>query len=538
MASVAIAAGFDTAYPHPQIQGLNEWKITPLFSVGETLPSSRIPEGYMPVGGLDGTGAEKLNSHTVRIYVNHELARGNGYSYTLANGTKLTGARASFVDIAIEKRQITDSGLAYDTVFDRQFLEVTDPAQISEEASSHDGFTRFCSGQLVLAGNDNFEDTIYFTNEESTDSSVHPHGGSLWALDTKNREIYAVPAAGRFALENTTALRAPGDRVALLLGHDQAPAPLWLYIGMKNASIYAMKDALPRGLNPPGSTFLNRNGLLVGDLFYFAPDSGSTDPSRFHGTGNSMKGSWRRIAVLDESMAGHPGYDGFGYKDKETLRQEAFAGGAFQFSRPEDVSTNPLIPSQAVLASTGRGSLFGGADDWGTVYVINVDFLNMSALVTIIYDGNDAGGGQVPGPDFGLRSPDNVDWSDEGFIYIQEDRSTTLNTFGGVSGREVSVWQLNPLNSQIARIAEIDRSVIVPTGSTDNNSGELGKWESSGILDVTNVFETPMNPFNLVRTRKRVLIGTVQAHTVRDGMIGTEKLGEGGQLVIFERLDP
>lgn len=534
LASIVMAHGFDTAYPHPQIQGLNGWKVTALFSVGETLPSSRMPWGYVPVGKLDGIGAEKRHHNTVRAYVNHEFNQGDGYAYTLANGTKLKGARVSFFDIDIEGRKITDSGLAYNTVFDRQFMEVTDPSQINENGNGIDGFTRLCSGQLVEEGNGNFEDAIFLTNEEAKDSSLPPHGGSLWALDTKRGELHAVPVAGRASWENTGALSAPGDRIALLIGDDHAPAPLWLYIGMKNASIYDIKDALPRGLNPPRTNFLNRNGLLVGDLFYFVPDSGITDHSHFQGTGRMMEGSWRKIKVLDDSRAGQAGYDVFGYKDKETLRQEAFAGGAFKFLRPEDVSTNPLLPFQAVLASTGRGSLAHGDADWGTVYVVNTDFLNMRAMVNIIYDGNDAGGNQFPGPDFGLRNPDNVDWADDGFIYIQEDRAMGLNTFGRTSGREASVWQLDPHTSQINRIAEIDRSVVVPAGSTDNNPEDLGNWEPSGILDVTNLFEKPAGVFDVVKTRKRILIGSVQAHSIRDGIIGMENLGEGGQLVIFE----
>ena len=69
----------------------------------------------------------------------------------------------------------------------------------------------------------------------------------------------AVPAMGRMAGENTTPLSGPSDSVALLIGDDTIPqtvevesfgqeaglhtspghlvtAPLWLYVGQKNAS--------------------------------------------------------------------------------------------------------------------------------------------------------------------------------------------------------------------------------------------------------------------------------------------------------------
>ncbi|MGV2390513.1 MAG UNVERIFIED_CONTAM: hypothetical protein LVR29_26635 [Microcystis novacekii LVE1205-3] len=86
------------------------------------------------------------------------------------------------------------------------------------------------------------------------------------------------------------------------------------------------------------------------------------------------------------------------------------------------------------------------ADSWGTVYIFdnnlvfdqngNLDTAASSVSARILYDGNDAGGGQFSSPDFGVRSPDNLDWSDDGTIYIQEDRS--FSDFGQTSGEETS----------------------------------------------------------------------------------------------------
>ena len=51
----------------------------------------------------------------------------------------------------------------------------------------------------------------------------------------------------------------------------------------------------------------------------------------------------------------------------------AAAAGAFEFSRPEDVATNPADGTQVVMASTGRASLYP-SDNWGTTYLIDLDF--------------------------------------------------------------------------------------------------------------------------------------------------------------------
>ena len=217
-----------------------------------------------------------------------------------------------------------------------------------------------------------------------------------------------------------------------------------------------------------------------------------------------------------------------GYKTGLTLRREAKAGGAFQFSRPEDVSTHPSIGTRAVLASTGRDTVFPDHDAWGTIYRIDVDFEAMTATLTILYDGDDAGGARFSHPDAGIRSPDNLVWARDGSIYIQEDKAKQQDPlFGSHSGQEASLWRLAPLTGEVQRIALIDRSVVLPKGSTDEKPGVIGAWESAGILDVTHLFDA--------RVGERLLLATVQAHTIRDGLIAKHKLVEGGQLILLRQ---
>jgi hypothetical protein len=200
----------------------------------------------------------------------------------------------------------------------------------------------------------------------------------------------------------------------------------------------------------------------------------------------------------------------------------AAAAGAFAFSRPEDVSTDPNDGTRAVMASTGRSSLFP-SDAWGTMYIIDVDFSDLSADIDVIYDGDDSGGGYFANPDEGIRSPDNLDWADDGYIYINEDRS--VSGFGQTSGEEASMWKLDPKfpnTKGIARIAQIDRSAALPGGQTDPAPSDIGNWESSGVLDVSDLFDVD---------KGILFIANVQAHSVRDGSIGGgANLVEGGQL--------
>ena len=485
-----------------------EWEVTPLFTVSETV------RGFQPAGILDGIGAFPRGPLSMRVLMNHELNPGNGYAYSLGNGTQLTGARVSFMNIkrlANGSYGIRTTGLAYSRIYDRAGDIVTDPAQVNETGNDIDGFARFCSSSGVPSGMYGFVDDIYFTGEE-TSKPFHPHGGTQWAIDVAGRDIWAMPAAGRGGWENTTPLdTGDDDTVALLLGDDVESAPLYLYVGQKNA----VGDG----------SFLDRNGLQVGTLYAWRADNGDLSPEDFNGFNAFRSGSFVEVQVQDEAMAGMDGYDAVGYLDGDTLRAQADGLGCFSFSRPEDLATNPLDGTQVVFASTGRGGLFP-SDNWGTVYVVDIDFSDLSADLIIVHDADD-----LAEPDEGIRSPDNLEWADNGKIYIQEDRSTSPSTlFGGTTGIEASVWELDPVTRGISRIGVVDRSVVVPAGSTDGGAGDIGNWETSGILDVTNLL--PTEPGEIL------LIGAVQAHGIRDGLIGDNPLlDEGGQLFILSKKD-
>jgi hypothetical protein len=154
---------------------------------------------------------------------------------------------------------------------------------------------------------------------------------------------------------------------------------------------------------------------------------------------------------------------------------------------------------------------------------MDVDFSDLSCEIYVIYDGDDSGGGYFAHPDYGIRSPDNLDWAKDGYIYINEDRS--IGDFGLTSGEEASMWKLDPAfpdTNDIQRIAQINRDAGLPDDQTDGDPDDIGDWESSGVLDVSHLFDVEGGT---------LLIADVQAHSVRDGTIGgNEGLVQGGQL--------
>ncbi|TWU27908.1 choice-of-anchor I family protein [Novipirellula artificiosorum] len=528
--------------------GENGFSVTPIFTVTETFSgttgalNSSTAGDYTPPGILDGIGAYEFDSDTVRVFATHELVDGDGYAYSLANGTSITGARISYFDIDKTTRQIVDAGLAYDTIYNSDGTVLDD---VSDFVESRSGFTRFCSAVLVQANGfgagRGLADTIFFAGEE-TGGDISNVSGGEWALDVSTGQLWSVPAMGRGAWENVTEVdTGTTTHVAFVLMDDTSPfdadgdsvdeaAPMYMYVGEKNSGT---------------GGFLDRNGLENGKLYvWVADDAAIKDPSDFNGALNNVPqaGTWVEIdnsqdlAMVSED--GSTGYDEYGYPTQKTLWTRAEALGAFGFSRPEDIATNPSDGSEFVFASTGRSSDFGGADRIGTLYTATVDFSSITtpkATVTIIYDGDQD-------PTQALRSPDNLDWADDGWVYVQEDRAIGgIFGPGAVNPHDASILAVNPADGSVVRVAEINQDVT--RGAVDENVAstgqqDIGDWESSGIVDVSTLFgEAPGTLF----------LFDVQAHALDDQGRFAETAGtpaarlvdsdlkEGGQLAFLSR---
>ncbi|MCS7466604.1 choice-of-anchor I family protein [Stieleria sp. ICT_E10.1] len=537
--------------------GQGGFQVEPIFTVGETLSATTgalnatTAGDYVPPGVLDGLGAYELDGSTVRVFATHELLSTRGYDYTVTDGAggslTLEGARISYFDIDKATRQIVDGGLAYDTIYDATGAVATDNSFL---ANNFTGFSRFCSAVLIephqFGAGQGTEDRIFFAGEEDG-GGFNSVGGAEWALDVATGEIWHVPAMGRGAWENITEVdTGTTTHVAFLLSDDTSPfdadplndegreaAPIYLYVGQKDA----------------GGDFLARNGLRDGSLFVWVADNGTVDPTDFNalgGTPTSLGGAWVELesGIMTggnpntPSEDGSSGFDEYGYPTQRTLWLRAEAVGAFGFSRPEDVATNPAMGNQVVLASTGVDNYVGGVDTFGTIYTITTDFTNLAAptaTIDIIYDG-DADLTRA------LRSPDNLDWADDGFIYIQEDKAENATLLGeplfgagATNPSEAGIVRLDPATGETVRVASIDRSIVLDPSTSgtpfDTDAGVTGQWETSGILDVSTLFgEIPGSLF----------LFDIQAHGIEDqtdvntdSRINDNDLVEGGQLAFL-----
>ena len=500
------------------VAGGPELQVSSLLTIGEITnglkPGSSV---YAAPGILDGTGAFDNGDGTYTVYVNSELGATKGYQYQVdyasAAGVptavkNIGGARISqfIVDKDIDddasngfQSRIVSGGLAYDTVI----------------GADDNGFDRFCSATLFEANQfgagKGFANRLYLTGEESN--------GAMYVLDPATRTLWEAASLGKGSWENAALVDTGSASTIGLVLFDDATAPLYMWVGNKNAS----------------GDVLDQNGLRSGNLYAWKPAAGvipeagsdatagpDSDDLKAIASGTPLNGNW--VLLGDQTFVAS--------KTASQLRAAAVAAGAMQFSRPEDGDTNPLNGQQLVFNTTGSAS-FGSGDKYGNV--ITLDFtaafaadgqLNAagSTVLKVIYDGD-----KLADPTAGLRSPDNLTWSADGSIYVQEDR--TVSPWGSVDG---SIWklsnsQLDPVTGQALaeRWAVIDRQL--PYGQTDALAGvsNLGEWESSGIIDVSKIYGlTPGSMF----------IADVQAHGLKDGNLwGDSYLVEGGQLNLIQQ---
>lgn len=538
----------------------NGWETRALVTIGESgntkFKFNTENFGYEPIGVCDGLGAVKLDKNTIRVYMNHEMNSGYGTPYTLKNGTQLTGARVSAWDmkkcLKVESLKVESGKVAYHTIIDREGVEVTDPSQIDKGRESSvywanelgvpsnysSGFTRFCSGGHVNAGEFGFSNTVYLAIEELSQ-------GHTIAIDACEETSYIVPMLGQGWGERAAPIENFGsNKVLILIGDDDyytdgRGPPLYLYVGEIGA-----KPPVGAVYNPP--EFLVRNGLGYGKMFVWVSNDGYINGFDFQGTNNVAQGKFVAINHYDPSQEGVAPFDNLGFlpnadlyqslvsEDIEgTMNQAAIDAGAFNFIRVEDIHPNPKDPSEAVFATTGD---LTDPTPYGRVYTIKLDssvadelqkkiedITELSASLRILHDPLDGGGGQVALPDDAIRSPDNLTWAYDGLIYVQEDLISSSQCSG--NGIQNSVWCIDPVTAGIERILIVDRSAV-PKDQIDTNPARCDAWESSGILDVSQLVSSCNN--------RTILLLDVQAHSINSPKppFDSFNLREGGQLLM------
>ncbi|MEZ4896793.1 MAG: hypothetical protein R2806_08160 [Saprospiraceae bacterium] len=444
----------------PMLKGTNSWQQTVLFNVSQEVA------GYVLPGNISGVNTYLTEDGYQRILIMHQFNETDGSPYVLENGLLLKGSRISYVDLDRQTQQPVDAGLPYYIVFDRHGNEVTSADQINESGHGSAGFDRFGNGTLFLSDDQGFFDDVMLFGEEAED-------GTAYIMDLQEGELWAAPALGRGAFHQFAAIDVGEGKTGLIYGDGSPGSHVYLFIGEKN------------GLGD--GSFLDQNGLATGKLYVWSGDQ-VMNSAQFHGTGNIADGSFFEITIYDPDKAGISGYDDQGYALPGTQLSLARLVSAFSFGGLRGFAVNPGFKHQIAFTDAGNG----GADEWGTTYQIDLSQGVIASTLRILYDGDDAGKGQVPAPFFGIRSPRDIVWSDNGRIYIEEHKATTTEDYGGFLDLQSSVWELNPANSKVTRIGQINRKAI-PDGLTDTANMDPGAWSPAGLLEATAAFDAQNN---------------------------------------------
>jgi hypothetical protein len=446
--------GFTTAQG-PMIDGVNGASYEPIISVGDTV------NGYMFESIPDGIAFTTNGKGTVDVFVNHETST-VPFPYDPTTGIGFNDFTNAMVS---ELRLHQKSG----GVLRGRFA-------IPSEAN----FQRFCSSFLATAEH-GFDRELLFTNEEATDfvyrtGQAWPvvagdpraeQAGLVVAYDPKADEYRGIYGMGRHNHENAVAIPGYGHPV-VLSGDDtftSNPAQSQLY-----SYIAADADAVWND---------------EGDLYGLVLDNAAINDYYDFPVGSTMaaSGTFKKIARADA------------IGDQTRLETASDALNVFQFVRVEDIAYDRTDENVVYVADSGRGSASTSGNAFastnGRIWKLVLDPNDPTKVLSlsILIEGDDAPL-KAPGE---IHQPDNLETTVKSLFVTEDPGSGQQYPFGSTDPNATTarIWQYGLAAGTPTRVvAKVNQSA--DEGPTDEDAvmtrGNLGAWESSGIIDVSSVF--------------------------------------------------
>ncbi len=513
--------GFKTSRPamlDPVATGVT---VDPIITVGETVGAYRfeaIPDGISLRAGGNG----------LDVWVNHETST-VPFPYTPGAPTE-----------ANSQNDFDNAQLSH-LVLNPATGGVLDATMAITTASN---YQRFCSNYLATAA-EGFDRALLFTNEESVDwvnrtgkawpapigAGTARQSGVVVAFDPATGEQRPIWGMGRHNHENSVAI--PGFKKVMLLSGDDTftnnPSQSQLYA-------YIAKDA---------DAVWNDNGRLYAfasnDPAYqryedFAPGDTASIRGRFIpvpkliARGVNPDGTELMAADVPAELGGPyplPPNDGTWQRDPAgvgidgpqwVLEHWSQLNGAFRFIRVEDVAHDkrPGMGNVVYVVDSGRGSTGPSADGKSTngrIFQLVLDPNNeRKATLSILIEGDD----QAVKHPARMHQPDNVEATANG-LYFAEDPGSSQQfpaTSTDPDATTARVWQhrftdpaaSDGVNTVIAKVNQsLDETIgydVDGDPTVVGTRGNLGAWESSGIVDASAAFGPG------------AFLITVQAHTL------------------------
>ncbi len=545
--------GFKTSQPSMLTAVMGGVTATPLMTVGDTLPS-----GYRFESIPDGISVRVGRNQTGDLFVNHETSKVpfpyNTATPTAANGENdFDNAQVSHLVVNPNTAGILEGSFAI---------------------SSSSGYQRFCSNYLATR-KEGFSRDILFTNEESPDyvfrqedswppplgSPDEREAGLVVALDVRTGEHKPIHGMGRHNHENSVAI--PGFKDLVVLSGDDTftSGPL---TGVP----------FPVGIDAPAQSQLysyiasGTNQLLddKGKLWAFVSDNASFDDyyDFTPGSTQSVSGHFievpRNIATgldsdgseLTSADVGFPAppTNGSWQRDLRSVAPLGIDGpqwvleywsdinNVFQFVRVEDIAYDKRNGTGNVVyvVDSGRGTAGdpqAGRSTNGRVWKIVLDKKDPTVVtsLSIVVEGDDNPVKTLAE----VHQPDNLETTSTGMLITEDPGSSQQFPSGSTDPNATTgrLWYV-PFSGTPQVVAKIDQSADGgPTDVDGRAPGNLGAWETSGIVDASAVFG------------RGAYLLDIQAHTLwvdkADGEDNFPPAGpdftykrEGGQLLLLK----
>jgi hypothetical protein len=520
--------------------------VEPIITVGETLRS-----GYRFESIPDGIALRERNNDRAEVFVNHETST-VPFPFTFP-GAPTEANQNDFDNAQVSRLLLGDEG----GVLRGRYA-----------IASADGFQRFCSSYLATE-REGFDRPLLFTNEEAIDwvkregkawpatigDPAARQAGVVVAYDPRTGQHRPIWGMGRHNHENSVPVPDFRNKLVVLSGDDPfvsnpAQSQLYSYIAESRRDVWSDRGDLyafvadDAGINdyydfPVGSTmsvsgrFLKvpkdvATGRKPDGTDLLAADKGYPPPPD--------DGTWQRDPFVTQPG---PGVDG----PQWVLEHWGDLNNVFQFVRLEDIAYDkrPGMSNVVYLIDSGRGATSAGGNAFtstnGRVWKLVLDRRDPTRVesLSILIEGDDN-----PVKTLGeIHQPDNLE-STRNSLLVQEDPGSAQQfPFGSTdpAATTARIWLYDLKSGETEVVAKVDQSA--DEGSTDVDGtagvfapGNLGAWESSGIVDASELFG------------RGAFLVNVQAHTLWvEKALGEDNFPpagadftfkrEGGQLVVL-----
>ena len=545
--------GFKTAQPSMLTPVKPGVKISPLLTVGDVLRS-----GYRFESIPDGISVDTRHHSRVDLFVNHETGK-VPFPYNPANPTAANGEND------FDNSQVSRLTL------DRHSARVLGG---SFAISSDLGYQRFCSNYLAT-WREGFDRKILFTNEESPDwvyrqeaswppvmgDPAEEEAGLVVALDVKSGKHKPIYGMGRHNHENSVPIPGYGKPVVFSGDDTFTSGPL---TGVFPAGAVPSQSQLYSYIARSTKSLLADGGDLwafvsdtpgVKNYYDVAPGSGTEVRGHFIkvprdiATGKNPDGSELKAAdkgfplpptngswQTDIRSATPVGIDG----PQWVLEYWSDINNVFQFVRVEDIAYDKRPGKQNVvyIVDSGRGRTAAQSLDTpfrstnGRVWKMVLDRHDPTVVksLTVFAEGDD-NPVKTPGE---MHQPDNLETTRSGMLVTEDPGSSQQYPVDSTDpdATTARLWHV-PFSGSPEVVLKVDQTQDGgPTDVDGRAAGNLGAWESSGIVDASAAFG------------RRTFLIDVQAHTLwiekapgddnnGDGQPDFTYKREGGQLLLI-----